>query len=171
MRLVLALALAPVIACASESTDPDAPDTGPDSGIEAAGEVPAASAALFSYLTAGEYLGYDAESGVHTSAGPHGSGVRTYLDPLLADSLAAGNREHPVGAAAIKELYAGDGSTVSGWAVMVKTAAGTAGNTWFFYEVFSTTDGSDPIEGTGLSICTGCHSAGTDFVRVGYPLQ
>jgi len=165
MRLLALVIMVPALACSTdESNDPEV-DGGAVEGL-----VPANSAALFDYLTAGEYLEYEAESEVHVSAGPHGSGVRTFLTPDLAASLAAGASEHPVGAAAIKELYAADHTTVTGWAAMVKIAEGTAGSSWYFYEVFSTTNGSNPIEGNGRSLCTGCHSSGADFVRVGYPL-
>jgi hypothetical protein len=171
-RLTLALLLA--LGCASDDNDPggfDDPDGGDGSDGGAIGSVPASPDALFDFLAAGEYLGFEVESGVHVSAGPHGSGVRTFLSADLAASLAAGNSEHPIGAAAIKELYGSDGETVTGWAAMVKVEAGSSGSSWYFYEVFSTTDGSSPIGGVGSSICTGCHSSGADFIRVPYPLQ
>ena len=133
--------------------------------------VPTSSAELFAWLQAGRYRGFAAESGVHGSAGPHG-GVRTYVNGVLAASLAAGNAAHPSGAAAVKELYAPDRTTLTGWAVEVKVQADSAGGQgWYWYEVFSTTDGSRPIEGLGNAICTGCHAQGTDYVRIPFPLQ
>ena len=55
---------------------------------------------------------------------------------------------------------------------MVKVDDSTAdGNAWYWYEVFSTTDGSNPLEGRDFSLCTGCHSLGSDFIRVPFPLQ
>lgn len=133
-------------------------------------DVPTEDAALFAYLQAGRYREFAAESGVHPSAGPHGNGVRSFVNSILDRSLADGSPSHPVGAAAVKELY-DSGSTLTGWAVEVKVADGAGGDGWYWYEVFSTTDGSRPISGVGNPICTGCHAAGVDFVRIPYPLQ
>jgi hypothetical protein len=134
--------------------------------------VPTSDGALFAYLQSGRYRSFAAESGVHPSAGPHGVGVRTYVNAPLESSFAAGASSHPVGAAAVKELYAGDGTTLTGWAVEVKTQPDSAGGQgWYWYEVFSTTDGSRPISGPGHPVCTGCHSEGIDYVRIPYPLQ
>jgi hypothetical protein len=133
-------------------------------------EVPTEDAALFAYLQAGRYRDFAAESGVHPSAGPHGNGVRSFVNAVLDRSLAEGNLSHPVGAAAVKELYDG-GAALTGWAVEVKVADGAGGDGWYWYEVFSTTDGSRPISGVGNPICTGCHAEGIDFVRIPYPLQ
>jgi hypothetical protein len=138
----------------------------------AANPVPTSSAELFAWLQAGRYRGFAAESGVHPSAGPHGGSVRTFVNEALAASLAAGNASHPAGAAAVKELYASDRSTLTGWAVEVKLDDDSAGGAgWYWYEVFSTTDGSRPIEGAGNSACTGCHAQGRDYVRIPFPLQ
>jgi hypothetical protein len=134
--------------------------------------VPTEDAALFSYLQSGRYRDFAAESGVHPSAGPHGNGVRSFVNEVLDRSLAEGSLSHPVGAAAVKELYAGDGTTLTGWAVEVKIQSDSAGGDgWYWYEVFSTTDGSRPISGAGNPICTGCHAEGIDYVRIPYPLQ
>jgi hypothetical protein len=94
------------------------------------------------------------------------------VNEVLDRSLAEGSLSHPVGAAAVKELYAGDGTTLTGWAVEVKIQSDSAGGDgWYWYEVFSTTDGSRPISGAGNPICTGCHAEGIDYVRIPYPLQ
>lgn len=132
--------------------------------------IPTDADALFAWLVDGNYGEWAAESAVHSSTGPHGS-VRTFVNSTLASSLEAGNVSHPVGAAAVKELHGDQG--VTGWAVEVKVAdtAGN-GNDWYWYEVFSTTDGSRPVvDGTGSSLCMGCHSAGVDFVTTPWPLQ
>lgn len=133
--------------------------------------VPTDDADLFEYLRAGRYRGFAAESGVHPSAGPHGRGVRSFVNGILERSLESGAATHPAGAAAIKELYAADGTTLTGWAVEVKTQADSAGGQgWYWYEVFSTTDGSQPISGQGRPVCTGCHALGRDYVRIPFPL-
>lgn len=134
--------------------------------------VPTASSELFAWLQAGRYRTFSAESAVHPSAGPHGGAVRTFVNGALERSLAAGGAAHPPGSAAVKELYAADRSTLTGWAVEVKLQDDSdGGRGWYWYEVFSTTDGSRPIEGVGNSVCTGCHAQGADFVRIPFPLQ
>ncbi|MBX3026621.1 hypothetical protein KF840_17075 [bacterium] len=123
---------------------------------------------LLRWLQAGSYLDWAAESAPHPSAGPHGGRVRTFLNPELFASLDAGEAQHPAGAAAVKELYF-NGDTVRGWAVMVKLQADSdRGRGWYWYETFGS---GAPLEGVGLGTCTGCHSAGRDFVRIPFPLQ
>lgn len=134
--------------------------------------VPTTRDELFAYLQGGGYRGFARESAVHASAGPHGGSVLTFINGALERSLAAGNAAHPKGAAAVKELYGADRTTLTGWAVEVKTEADSAGGQgWYWYEVFSTTDGSRPIEGFGNPVCTGCHAEGRDYVRIPFPLQ
>ena len=108
------------------------------------------------------------ESAPHQSTGPHGGIVRTYVnDPLFA-SLAEQRAVHPGGAAAVKELY-GRGSTITGWAVMVKLDDDSdGGRGWYWYEYFGS---GTPYSGIGLGVCTGCHSLGRDYVRIPFPLQ
>ena len=133
-----------------------------------AGPPPTEPAALLAWLQAGNYLEWAAESAPHPSAGPHGGRVRTFLNPAIFASLSAGDAQHPTGAAAVKELYF-NGETVRGWAVMVKLQADSdLGRGWYWYESFGS---GDPLAGVGLGVCTGCHSAGRDFVRIPFPLQ
>ena len=135
-------------------------------------EVPTTPDALHEWLRAGSYLAFPAESGPHPSAGPHGGDVRTFLAPRLADSLATGAPQHPAGAAAVKELY-GQSTTVTGWAVSVKTGeCSDGGDGIYWYEVFDTAPGTQPgFAGAGLALCTNCHDAGRDFVLTPWPLQ
>lgn len=129
---------------------------------------PTEPAALLAWLQAGGYLDWAAESAPHPSAGPHGGRVRTFLDPAIVASLAAGAPQHPAGAAAVKELYF-DGESVRGWAVMVKLRVDSdLGRGWYWFESFGS---GEPLEGVGLGLCTGCHAAGRDFVRIPFPLQ
>lgn len=131
------------------------------------GEVPSNSAELLPYLEARGYLGFAAESAVHPSAGPHGGGVRVFLNPALDAFLAGDASKAPVGAATVKEIYS-SGNLV-GWAVMVKTSTASGdGRDWYWYEKINSSIYAD---GNGVGLCTGCHSSGRDFTRTSYPLQ
>jgi hypothetical protein len=68
----------------------------------------------------------------------------------------------------VKELYGAGGSTVRGWGVMVKIQGDSdLGRGWYWYEVFGGAGGGS----IGNPGCTGCHSAGRDFIRIPFPLQ
>jgi hypothetical protein len=130
---------------------------------------PVEPAALQAWLAARGYAGYLAESHAHPPAGPHGRSVRTWMNARLAGSLATCAPSHPVGAAAVKELFTGD--AVTGWAVMVKTRADAGAGSWYWYEVFGAAPDADPATaGQGDDTCTGCHDGGLDAVRTRWPL-
>ena len=136
--------------------------------MTAQGPIPTDSAALQDWLEGFGYLDWDGESAVHPSTGPHFGGVRTFLEPSLVASLQAGNDSHPAGAATVKELYA-DGDVLLGWSVSIKLADDSAGgDNWYWYEFF---DGGVLADAEGLSVCTGCHGGGTDYVLTPFPLQ
>jgi hypothetical protein len=138
--------------------------------------VPTDQDELFRYLKSGAYKEFAAqETDRHPTIGPHtnvGWPVRVFLDPVLDDSLAAGNESHPMGSSAVKEMYDDDGD-LQGWAVMVKTEEDSAGGSgWFWYEVTSTRSGDDPVAtGNGVPLCFGCHFIGRDFVLTNHPLR
>ncbi|NJK32822.1 MAG: hypothetical protein HC927_10670, partial [Deltaproteobacteria bacterium] len=90
-----------------------------------------------------------------------------FVDPCLAASLEAGNAEHPVGSATVKELY-GDGDAVLGYSVMVKLEAGAEGDGWYWYEEYQ---GNVYADEQGAGLCTGCHSGGVDYFLSPWPLQ
>ena len=79
---------------------------------------------------------------------------------------------HPVGSEAVKEMFDASGE-LQGWAVMQKTQADSAGGKgWFWYEIVSTTNSSNPVAiGNGVPLCFGCHSLGADYLITGYPLK
>lgn len=138
-------------------------------GTEA--NVPTTPAALFGWLQARGYDGFQAESKIHASAGPHGGSVRAFLSPALVQSLASGATEHPQGVAVVKELY-GSGASLTGWAVAVKTQPSSeAGKGWYWFEVFSTQSAASALEGQGKSLCVNCHKGGKDHVLTPFPLQ
>lgn len=170
----LTLLVAAVAACSdAEPVSADAGMSAVDANSEPSGDgangtsVPSNTAELFSFLQARAYSQFDSEPAVHASQGPHGQ-VRSYFNPLLSSSLSMGQAAHPVGSATVKELYSG--GQVTGWAVMVKTGNVDAASDWYFYEIFSTTDGSNPVAaGNGLGGCAGCHSSGTDYILTSFP--
>ncbi len=170
LAATLALAAA---ACGDDGGDDGS--AGPDASNVQVGDVPNEPNNLFTFLSSGDYTSFAAESAVHgpTLGSPHSS-VRVFVNGLLDASLRAGNSSHPIGSSSVKELYSSDGSTLRGWAVMVKTQQDSDnGRGWYWYEVFSTTDGSNPaVSANGASACTGCHaSGGSDFFRSNFPLE
>lgn len=154
-----------IVGCSGAETEDSGDPTGTTGTTDG---VPVGEAELLPWLEGGGYLGWEAESAVHSGAGPHFGDVRTYVGPALFASLEAGTAQHPAGAAAVKELYGG-GTQVQGWAVAVKTDADSAaGDGWYWYEYYQ---GSAVIEGQGASVCVNCHSGGTDFFLSPFPLQ
>ncbi len=122
------------------------------------------------WLAEGSYKSWAAESKVHSSAGPHGGNVRTYVNAALFQSLTDNNAMHPEGAAVVKELYGGGIDTPTGYAVMVKVApdAGPNGEGWYWYERLGQTVYAD---GTAVGLCSGCHKPGKDNILTPFPLQ
>jgi hypothetical protein len=132
-------------------------------------EVPTVEDQLFPWLQDQAYKLWYHEAAAHQSSGPHGQ-VLDYLNPTLEASMKAGDSEHPIGSAAVKELYAN--GHVTGWVVMVKTmATSNNGAGWYWYGVTSTTDSTQVVaSGNGASACTGCHSSGGhDFIKIPFP--
>ncbi|MEW6331717.1 MAG: hypothetical protein AB1560_09680 [Pseudomonadota bacterium] len=129
---------------------------------------PPGGTALEAWLKAGRYKTWRSESGPHASQGPHFGKVRAWLNPVLFESLQARTRQHPPGAVAVKELY-GEGETVQGWSVAIKTAADSAGGSnWYWYEIFQNKVIKD---GQGILLCRGCHFTGNDYVLTPWPLK
>jgi len=149
-------------------------DAGGGEGDETGGpvsDVPTEAVPLQSFLDGGNYSDFAAESAVHgsTNGSPHGN-VRVFLNDTLDGSLANGNETHPIGSAAVKELYDADEVTLIGWAVSVKIAdESEGGNGWYWYEYLNDEVVADEV---GAGTCIGCHFAsGTDMVAVNYPLE
>jgi hypothetical protein len=132
---------------------------------------PSQLGALEDWLGDGEYMTWYSETGKHETTGPHFGLVRTYINQQMKDSLTAGNETHPADAAAIKELFGDDGSTLPlGWSVMRKVDEDSAaGAGWFSYEAFR---GSRFAYGTGQTLCTDCHGTDSvDYFKSTFPLQ
>ena len=132
---------------------------------------PTTADALYTWLQTGAYTCWAHESVQHPSTGPHTGDVKTFVNAALDTSLKNGG-EHPVGAVAVKEFFEPSGTARRGWAVLVKNEpSSAAGQGFYWYELIGTTPGSTRYEGQGSTVCTGCHSGGTDFVLVPYPLR
>lgn len=132
--------------------------------------IPQEASQIFSWLVAKKYKdSYTGESKVHT--GSIHAPVRAWFSPALFKSLTDGNAKHPLGAAAVKELYNNDQTTLKGWAVNIKVEDNGQNTDWYSYEVFSTTNGSSPAaDGKGVSLCVSCHKSGKDFILSKFPL-
>jgi hypothetical protein len=88
----------------------------------------------------------------------HGAN-RICSNAALAGSTGAGL--FPVGAASVKEIFAGDGS-IRLYAVALKVAAEPGGDSWYWFEG---SRGDVIANGEGDGTCTGCHSrAPQDFL-------
>jgi hypothetical protein len=140
-------------------------------------DIPLDKSGLFAFLKAKNYNNFKAqESDKHPSAGPHtqlGLPVKVFMNDKIANSLAKGNNEHPMGSVIVKEMYDSN-EALAGWAVMAKTQETTdKGNGWFWYEVTSTTDeNAIAASGNGVVGCISCHSiASKDMVRSAFPLK
>jgi hypothetical protein len=144
-----------------ESTD----EGGEDNGGEGQPDTPPTEAqALLDWLESGAYQGWTAEGAPHPSSGPHYGDVRVYVNPALAASLEAGATSHPVGAAAVKELF-GDGNEPVGWSAMIRTSTSPNGG-WYWYEVF---EGAELAAGESEAVCTNCHAGGAGFIKSSWP--
>ena len=141
-------------------------------------ELPTNKDDLFAFLKAGKYKSWTHESKMRETDAPHGTYVIAYLNSILDASLKAGNTDHPVGAAAVKEMY-DENRQPMGYAVSVKAKADSdGGRGWYWYETMSATNpdaipvrGTRTGEGFGAGICIGCHGRfGVDYVTIPYPL-
>ncbi len=161
---IVLLTPTPTAAPSTATTTSTAAPATPPSGDQ---DPPTRGGPLRDWLDEGNYLGWAAESAPHRSSGPHFGNVRVFVNDRLLDSLERGLAAHPSGAAAVKELY-GSGSELMGWAVMVKVEDDSdGGQGWYWYERFNT---SQFANGRGVGLCTGCHSAGLDYIRIPFPL-
>lgn len=129
------------------------------------------------WLAAGQYKAWTCESALHGQRAPSPHGKNRICSNDLLSKAGAG--EYPVGAAAVKELYADDG-TLAGYAVSRHLSAGSSGGAWYWYERVPLTspaphdsrgvvaDGLG-ASGPAMSICVGCHAgAGTDAAHFGH---
>jgi hypothetical protein len=150
-RCTAALLVGALIGCEQAEADEVVPDDSDLSAIQA-------------WLESGAYLEWERHD-PPPAPGMTG-GARVYLSPELAASLRSGAAIHPQGSAAVREIVdANDPSIMIGWALNHKLEAGEGGDTWLFYEVFSTELDAEPLVAErGATGCVGCHAEGRDFV-------
>ena len=133
---------------------------------------PAEKVMLMNWLNGGYYTSWYSESKVHASTGPH-TDVKVFYNSILEASMKAGNKNHPVGATAVKEQS--EGGTHYGWSVSIKLQEESAyGDGWYWFESVDKTDISMvPFEGVGHQLCTGCHvrPGNKDLILSGFPLK
>jgi hypothetical protein len=106
---------------------------------------------------AGEHRAWASEEAPHRSAGPHAT-VRTFVNPVLFDSLRSDATSHPTGSIAVKELF-DDMGRLTGYAIDWKPEDGR----WRFFEGFEPSLDEYFFEGTD-NLCANCHRPGKDFV-------
>ncbi|NTX63380.1 hypothetical protein HUA74_22255 [Myxococcus sp. CA051A] len=145
------------------------PSSSVDEGLGVVGELDTSEAGITAFVRQGLYREWLAEPAPRKSVNSHGDKVRVFFNPMLAQSMEAGNPTHPVGSITVKELFESDGKTVRGYALDVKVSEGSGKNTWVFYEGFGP-DYDDNYYGRGHDTCHGCHAAnGTDYVATPLP--
>lgn len=132
---------------------------------------PTGAAAVEAWLTGGAYKSWSCEPAVHEARSPSPHGWNRICSNDAIATNVSGTAAWPMGAAAVKELYAAADGPIIGYAVYLKQAADSAGGAnWYWYErvpldspaphdsmgvVADGTGGS----GTAMTICVGCHAA------------
>jgi hypothetical protein len=166
-----------VAACSSSSNAPSG-STG-DAGSSADGgnaqTPPVGGSAVAAWLASGAYKSWHCETAVHAARSPSPHNIdRVCSNDVIANN-ATGSGAWPIGAAAVKELYANATDTVpGGYAVYLKSKADSAGGAnWYYYGALAA--GGAPVDGMGndanvMTQCTGCHlAAGSDMAHTPSP--
>jgi hypothetical protein len=126
---------------------------------------PTSESALHLWLISRNYENWPAWNGIRPSSFAEG-GVRVFWSPQLHRSLEMGASSHPVGSAAVRELYEDDLVTPRGWSTMVKLADRGDPDDWLFFEVFSSNASVKPaIAARGAPGCLGCHDDAPDHIH------
>ena len=170
--LLLSGALA-MIGC---GTTPVASDAATTSDVNAASQTPPmGAAAVEAWLATGAYRSWHCETGVHAGRSPSPHGFNRICSNDIVAAAATGTADWPVGAAAVKELYASATDTTPvGYAVYLNTDTTPGGGGWYWYERVPLSspaphdshgvvaDGLGTA-GPAMMICVGCHQgAGSD---------
>lgn len=163
--ILVYLTLLSLVACGESSQDSE--QTNPDHTGGAIGELSdTTEAGLKSFLEGQTYADW-VKSDQHAAVGnsPHGL-VQVYFNPTLSQSMQGDATSHPKGSVVLKHML-DDAGGVRGYALNAKLEESSEADSWLFYEVFLASDTS--YYGVGLSICSGCHGQGRDFVLESYP--
>lgn len=129
---------------------------------------PTEQTALDRWFWTGEHERWESWSQVGPTLGS--GGARVFLSPPLVESLSNGNARHPVGAAAVRELYAEDFATLTGYSILVKQAEPSLAESWFCFERLELDTDEVEVARVGEPGCGGCHVQGVDFIRSTLPL-
>jgi hypothetical protein len=136
---------------------------------------PIGAAAIVPWLQQGFYKSWHCEAAAHTARSPSPHNVdRVCSNDVIANN-ATSTGPWPVGAAAVKELYAQTTDTTpTGWAIYLKTGADSGnGANWYYYGAL--TAGGSNVDGMGtdslvMATCTSCHlAAGSDAAHTPSP--
>jgi hypothetical protein len=143
-------------------------DGGADGGTDGGADLsqhPASTSQqdLITFVKAGAYKSWKAETAIHDSLGPHENRVLVYMNAQLYGSVKSGAAVHPVGSVAVKELYASTGTNIIGHALMVKEST-SAGTQWVFFEGSAPSYNSPSYFKGIANFCYGCHHATTDSI-------
>ena len=137
--------------------DSQTPPTGTDADITA-------------WLTKGDYKAWTCEAAPHDARLPS---VHTVKNRICSNKIVSqhASGEYPIGSANVKEIYDAAGTTIVGYALYRKMAAGGS-DSWYLYEK-TTADGIVAnglgTGGTAKTICVGCHNgAGSDANHPGH---
>jgi len=153
-------------ACGSSDSSASDAQTPPTSG----------RVAIEKWLTDASYKTWACEPSVHTARAPSPHGFNRICSNDVIAGAATGMGPWPMGASAVKELYASLTATSPvGYAVYLKTSTDSAaGSNWYWYErVPLSSDAPHDSNGIvadgkgsggpSMSICVGCHgAAGSD---------
>jgi len=146
--------------CSSKMGDEPGEPANVGSGINDPQIPPQNTVDLETWLGQGQFQNWAHEPSVHEarSPSPHEPNQIFENDALAG---AADPADLPVGAAAVKVLYAADMRTVVGHSIQVKVApAPGRGSSWYWYQK----GGSLSADGINSSLCVGCHSGSNDLV-------
>jgi hypothetical protein len=176
-----ASALIGALAACSSSSSNGSGGTGASTGN--AETPPEGAANVEAWLAGGDYKSWACEPAVHAARSPSPHGFNRICSNDVIASNATGTADWPVGAAAVKELYAAETDTTPvGYAVYLKTQADSAGGAnWYWYERVPLTSAAPHdaqgvvADGLGSSgpaqtICVACHgAAGSDAAHTPSP--
>lgn len=143
-----------------------------DSGGDELSQRPPVTGArdIEAWLSAGHYRSWRCEPMRH-AARPGSAHSANRICSNAALSGSEGTGEYPVGAASVKELFDSAGS-LTGYAVSVRVAAGSAPSAWYWYERLApgrVVADSTGERGGARAICASCHigaSRDNVFTRV-----